>query len=102
MKYAIAATMMAFGLAACGGGGGGDAKAKLVEACVEEEGSSKEACECQVTALEDALGSDTLNKLADLADKEDEAAAEALMMEVMTENPEAMGKMGAAMMSCAG
>lgn len=98
MKYAIAASMLALGLAACGGGGG-NAKAQLVDACVEE-GDSKETCTCQVDALEETLGAGTLNKLASLADKEDDAAAEKLMMEILSEKPEAAMKMGMAMMAC--
>lgn len=99
MKYAIAASMMALGLAACGGGGSGG-KSTLVDKCVEE-GESKEACTCQVNALEEALGSDNLNKLVSLAEKDDEAAAEAMMMEIMGEDPAAAMKMGTAMMACA-
>lgn len=100
MKYALAASMLALGLAACGGGGG-NAKAKLVDACVEE-GESKETCNCQIDAVEEALGSSTLNKLAALAEKDDEAGAEKLMMEILADKPDAAMKMGMAMMGCAG
>lgn len=97
MKYAIAASMMALGLAACGGGGNG--KATLVEKCVED-GESKETCTCQVNAFEEALGEENLNKLVKFAETDDEAGAEALMMEIMGEDPAKAMKMGTAMMAC--
>lgn len=99
MKYALAASMMALGLAACGGGGGGD-KAALVEKCMEE-GESKADCTCQVNAFADALGDDAIGKMAKAAKTEDEDAVEALMMEIMMKDPAAMGKMTTAMMACA-
>lgn len=98
MKYALTASMLALGLAACGGGGG-SAKATLVDACIED-GQDKDACSCQVNALEEALGSDTLKKMADLAEGEDEAAAEKLMMEIMGEDLDAVMKLGTAMAAC--
>jgi len=97
MKYALAASMLALGLAAWGGGG--NAKATLVDACVED-GEDKESCSCQVNALEEALGADTLNKLAALAEGDDEAAAEKLMMEIMGEDLDAVMKLGTAMAAC--
>ena len=97
MKYAIAASMLALGLAACGGGGGG--KSALMEKCVAD-GESKETCTCQIDAMEEALGSDNLNKLAKLAAADDEAGAEKLMIEIMMDKPESAMKMGMAMMAC--
>lgn len=101
MKYAITASILALGLAACGGGGG-NAKAEFVEECVKESGDSKETCECQANAMVDALGDKNFNKMVSLAKADDEAGAEKMMMELVGEDPEVGMKMGLAMMACAG
>ena len=98
MKYAIAASMMALGLAACGGGGG-NAKAEFVAECVADSGQDKATCECQADAMIDAVGADNFSKMANLA-KTDEAAASEMMTELVAENPDIAMKMGAAMLSC--
>lgn len=100
MKYALAASMLALGLAACGGGGG--AKGEFVEACVKESGESKETCECQANAMEEALGKSDFNKFVKIVSSDDEEAGEKLMMDIIGKNPEAGMKMGMAMLACAG
>ncbi len=97
MKYAIAASMMALGLAACGGGGG--AKSEMVKACMDEGGTTKEVCECQAGALIDAIGEDKAKEMVALG-KKDEAAAAEMMMKLATDDPTAAMKMGEAMMAC--
>jgi len=99
MKYALAASMLALGLGACGGGGG-NAKAEFVAECVKESGESKEACECQANAMVDALGDKNFNKMVSLAKNDDEAGAEKMMMELVGEDPSVAMKMGMAMMAC--
>ena len=100
MKYAIAASMMALGLAACGGGGG-NAKAEFIDECVKESGQDQAMCECQAEAMVDALGDDKFNKMVKLAKAGDEAAAEEMMTKLMTDDPSIAMKMGTAMLSCA-
>lgn len=98
MNKAIAASVMILGLVACGGGG--DGKSFLVGKCVEE-GESKEACNCQVDALEEALGSENIDKMVALAKSEDEAGAQKLMTEIMAEDPTKVLSMATAMGACA-
>ena len=103
MKYAIAASMMALGLAACGGGGGGggDARAEFVSECVAESGDDKATCECQADAMIDAVGKDNFNKMANIA-KTDEDKASEMMTELMTSDPAVMMKVAEAMGKCSG
>jgi len=103
MKYALAASMMALGLAACGGGGGagdsGKVKSAMIAECTED-GESKETCECQVDALEEALGKDDFGKMAKFVQAKDEEGGEKFMMDLMTEKPDIAMKMGMSMMAC--
>jgi len=77
-----------------------DAQA-LVDQCVAE-GESAEVCGCQINAVEDALGEDHFATLVELAKNDDEAGAEALMTEIMTDDPATAMKMGTAIMGCTG
>ena len=97
MKYAIAASMMALGLAACGGGGGG--KAEFVKKCVAESGQDQAVCECQSDAMEEAIGTDNFNKMVKVAMNDEDAAAD-MMAELVAENPDIAMKMAGAMMKC--
>lgn len=100
MKYAIAASMMALGLAACGGGGG-NAKAEFVSECVAESGQDEATCECQADAMIDAVGQDNFNKMAKVAESDEDKAAE-MMTELMAEDPTVMMKVAEAMGKCVG
>ena len=73
---------------------------KLIDMCVAE-GESAETCGCQINAVEDALGEEDFAKLITLAEADDEAGAEAMMTEIMTEKPDVAMKMGTSMMACA-
>jgi hypothetical protein len=99
MKKMFVGGLMAaglIGLAACGGGGG-NPKAELIKACMAEEGSTAQECECMADAAVEQLDKDLLKILVDAAksgDQSDEAMA-AMMGEL---TPEQMNQfMGFAM-----
>ena len=99
MKYAIAASMMALGLAACGGGGGGDARAEFVSECVAESGDDQAICECQADVMIDAVGRDNFNKMTEIAKSDEDKAAE-MMAEIMMKDPSAKKDAAEAMGKC--
>ena len=98
MKYALAASMMALGLAACGGGG--NAKSEFVKECVADSGESEKTCTCLADATEKAVGASNFSKLVKLAKAGDEDGAEKLMTDLMGEDPAKAMEMGMAMLSC--
>ena len=73
----------------------------LVDQCVAE-GESEDVCNCQIGAVEEALGTEDFSKLIDLAKNDDEEGAEQLMTEIMSEKPEIAMEMGMKMMGCTG
>lgn len=74
---------------------------ELVDQCVAE-GETEETCNCQIGAVEEALGEDDFAKLVELAKNDDEAGAEKLMTDIMSEKPDVAMQMGMKMMACAG
>lgn len=80
MKKLFIGGLMSAGLialSACGGGGG-DARAELVKACLAEDGSTQEECDCMADAAVEQLDDDLLKILVDAAksgDQSDEAMA---------------------------
>lgn len=100
MMKQILAVAAVIGLAACGGaGGGGGAKARLVSACVAD-GEDKAMCECTVNAMADLLSNEDLAKLAEYAEKKDDAAAQQLVMSKVMGDTEKMTKFGETMAAC--
>lgn len=71
----------------------------LVDKCVAE-GENEEVCNCQIGAIETALGEEDFTKLINLAKTGDDEAAQTLMTDIMTEKPEAAMKMGMEMQGC--
>ena len=71
----------------------------LVEKCVEE-GEPEEVCNCQIGAIEEALGEDDFSKLVGFAMDDDEEGAEKLMTEILSDKPEVAMSMGMKMMGC--
>lgn len=86
------------GLSACGGGGG--AKAKLVKACLDEDGATQEQCDCMANAAVDELDKDTLKILVNMSEQADQSSAAAMEM-IAKMTPEQTGQMTAFMMSAA-
>lgn len=98
MKKLFIGGLMSVGLIALSAcGGGGDARAELVKACLAEEGSTQEECDCMADAAVEQLDKDLLKILVDAAksgDQSDEAMA-AVMADL---SPEQMNQfMGFAM-----
>lgn len=73
----------------------------LVDQCVAE-GETEEICNCQIGVVEEALGEDDFSTLVELAKNDDEAGAEKLMTDIMSEKPEVAMQMGMKMVGCAG
>ncbi len=89
MKKVIIASVLAIGLAACGGGG--DKAAQLTKLCMAEEDSNAAECECMSTAAVDKLDGEMVDMLLKAAKSGgDSDAAMASMMGDLT--PEQMGK----------
>ncbi len=82
MKYSVLAAALAFGVAACGGGGG-NAKAKLVKACMAEDGSTQSECDCMADAAVEKLDPKLLNLMVKAAESGDDS--DAAMSEMMAE-----------------
>ncbi len=81
MKKVILASVLALGLAACGGAGGGDKVAQLTKLCLEEDGSSQAECECMSKAAVDKLDPEMVDMLIEAGSKGDDA--DAAMAEMM-------------------
>lgn len=71
----------------------------LVEKCVAE-GETEEVCNCQIGAIEEALGEDNFSELVSLAMKDDEEGAEQLMTDILTAEPEVAMSMSMKMLGC--
>ncbi len=90
MKKLAFVSALAFGLAACGGGGG-NAKAKLVKACLAEDGSSESECNCMADAAVEKLDPELLAMVVKAAESGDDS--EAAMQEMVGDlEPEQMGQ----------
>lgn len=81
MRNVILASVLAIGLAACGGAGGGDKTAKLTKLCLDEGGSSAAECECMSKAAVEKLDGDMVDLLIEAGSKGDDS--DAAMAEMM-------------------
>lgn len=98
MKKVIIASVMAIGLAACGGGGGD--KAALVKACLDDGDGTQKECECMADAFVKDLDPKVLDLIVEASKAEDsEAAVMAGMGEL---EPEQLQSMMTVMMGAAG
>lgn len=98
MKKLFIGGLMSAGLIALSAcGGAGDARAELVKACLAEEGSTQQECDCMADAAVEQLDDDLLKVLVDAAKSGDQSEeAMAAMMGELT--PEQMNQfMGFAM-----
>ena len=98
MKKIIFASVLAMGLAACGGGNGG-AKAALLESCLEDGSTDQDTCSCMADLAIEKLDPKLVNILVEATEAEDE---DAYMMSKMGElSPDEMGQFMTVMMGAA-
>ena len=98
MKKVIFASMLAVGLAACGGGGGG-AKAAIEQSCLEDGSTDAVTCSCMADQFVEKLDPKMLNIIVEASKAEDE---DAYMMSKMGElGPEEMTSFMTVMMGAA-
>lgn len=91
MKYSILASMLALGLAACGGGGQNDRQA-LIDACMADDGMSAESCACLADNAEEQLDGDLYGIMVQAARDGDEADMSAAMENLtMAQQTQLMG-----------
>ena len=97
MRSAIFASMLAFGLAACGSGG--NEKAIIVEACLEDGSSDAKTCDCMADQFVDNLDPAMLKLIVESSKAEDQ---DQYMMSKMGElTPEQMTSFMTVTMSAA-
>lgn len=81
MNKVIFASVLAMGLAACGGGSGG-AKSALVQSCLEDGDSDEKTCTCMADMAVEKLDQKLVNIIVEATKSEDE---DAYMMSKMSE-----------------
>lgn len=81
MNKVIIASVLAMGLAACGGGSGG-AKAALVKSCMDDGDSDQKTCSCMADMAVEKLDPKLVNILVESTKAED---TDAYMMSKMGE-----------------
>jgi hypothetical protein len=98
MKKVIIASVMAIGLAACGGGGGD--KAALVKACLADGDGTQKQCDCMADTFVKDLDPKVLKVIVEASKAED---SEAVIMSKMGElEPAQLQSMMTVMMGAAG
>lgn len=98
MNKVIFASVLAMGLAACGGGSGG-AKAALVQSCLDDGTSDEKTCNCMADMAVDKLDPKLVDIIVEATKAEDE---DAFMMSKMGElSPEEMTSFMTVMMGAA-
>ena len=98
MRYAILTASLALGLAACGGSSG-EAKAVIVEACMEDGTSDQKTCDCMATQFVENLDSEMLDLIVKGSQAEDQAAFMNSVSEDLT--PAQMASFAGVMISAA-